>query len=69
VGLAHLKGLTRLEFLRLAHTPISGAGFAHLEGLTRLQWLDLSGTKITDAGVEHLKQSLPNLTITKDQAK
>jgi Leucine-rich repeat (LRR) protein len=68
-GLAHLKGLTRLEFLRLAHTPISGAGFAHLEGLTRLQWLDLSGTKITDAGVEHLKQSLPNLTITKDQAK
>ncbi len=53
--LAHLQGLTGLQWLALNCTKITDAGLAHLKGLTGLQWLDLSWTKISDVGLVHLK--------------
>lgn len=68
-GLDQLKGLTKLQDLSLSKTQITDAGLAYLKGLTGLRQLNLSGTQVTDAGVQRLKQSLPMLTITRDQAK
>lgn len=53
-GLVHLKGLRRLNRLRLNDTEITDAGLAHLADLTRLEHLGLSGTQVTDAGLAHL---------------
>ena len=54
-GLAHLTGLTQLEWLTLGGTKVTDAGLEHLRALTQLQELALEDTKITDAGLEHLK--------------
>jgi hypothetical protein len=54
-GLAHLKGLTALEWLSLRHTQVSNAGLAHLKGLTVLETCDLGNTQISDAGLAHLR--------------
>jgi Leucine-rich repeat (LRR) protein len=55
-GLAHLKGLTKLEKLDISHCDnITDAGLAHLKGLTKLERLDISFNAITDAGLAHLK--------------
>ena len=59
-GLVHLKGLTKLEGLRLGFTQVTDAGLAHLKGLTNLTDLNLYRTQITDAGLVHLK-GLTNL--------
>jgi len=50
-----LKGLPKLQQLRLAGPQITDAGLQHLEGLTRLYTLALDGCQITDAGLEHLE--------------
>ncbi len=55
-GLAHLKGLTKLEKLNLDGTKITDEGLAHLKGLTKLEWLHLYSTAITDEGLVHLKR-------------
>ncbi|MCP4375551.1 MAG: hypothetical protein GY794_05175 [bacterium] len=56
-GLAHLKGLTKLERLDLEDcVNITDAGLARLKGLTTLEHLGLwSCYNITDAGLAHLK--------------
>lgn len=54
-GMAHLKGLTKLQWLRLP-PRVTDAGLAHLKGLTQLQGLDLGGTRITDAGLAYLEE-------------
>jgi hypothetical protein len=65
-GVAHLRGLKDLRWLRLyredypeAWGPnlprVTDAGLAHLEGLTGLEHLDLMGQAVTDAGLAHLK--------------
>ena len=54
-GLAHLKGLTLLETLRLENRQIGDAGLAHLGGLTSLKTLYLGGTQVTDSGLAHVK--------------
>ena len=54
-GLAHLKGLTLLETLRLENRQIGDAGLAHLRGLTSLKTLYLRNTQVSDGGLEHLK--------------
>ena len=59
-SLAHLTGLTALNYLRLRDTQITDAGLAHLAGLPVLATLDLRDTQITDAGVAHLT-GLPSL--------
>jgi hypothetical protein len=59
-SLVQLKGLTRLETLRLYHTRVTDAGLVHLQGLSQLESLELCGTKVTDAGLVHL-QGLPRL--------
>ena len=41
-GLAHLKGLTRLQVLNLRGTGVSDAGLVNLKGLTQLQTLNLN---------------------------
>jgi Leucine-rich repeat (LRR) protein len=53
--LAHLKGLTGLEWLGLDDTKIGNPGLEHLKGLTALQGLGLHNTKVGDTGLEHLK--------------
>jgi internalin A len=54
-GLVHLRGLTGLPELSLAHnTKITDAGLANLAGLSGLESLDLRQTAITDAGLAHL---------------
>ena len=59
-GLKHLKGLTRLKDLDLAHTIVSNAGLKDLKGLAHLEILGLSGTNVTDAGLKYL-EDLPQL--------
>jgi hypothetical protein len=55
-GLKRLKGLTRLDALRLLDaTNITNAGLAHLRGLTRLKALWLRNSQVTDAGLTHLR--------------
>ncbi len=67
-GIVHLKGLTNLTRLDLAHTKITDAGLVHLNGLTRLVELNLMSTDVTDAGLAHLKGlsklSLVDLRVT-----
>ena len=63
-GLVQLKGLTKLEFLRLWATNVADAGLAHLEGLRNLKLLLLNMTKATPAGVKQLQQALPNCNIS-----
>ncbi|MGO9464253.1 MAG: hypothetical protein ACLQVF_08870 [Isosphaeraceae bacterium] len=53
--LARIGQLRGLQYLDLAHSPVTDAGMAHLQGLTALQWLSLEDTKIGDAGLVHLK--------------
>jgi serine/threonine-protein kinase len=55
-GMAHLQGLTGLEWFGLNFTQVTDAGLAHLQGLTRLQSLFLEGTQVTDAGMAHLQR-------------
>jgi hypothetical protein len=54
-GLAHLAGLTQLEYLCLYQcTGFTDAGLAHLKKLTKLRELLLNGTKVSDGAVKHL---------------
>ena len=54
-GLAHLKGLTRLQTLGLGNTQVTDAGLAHLKDSPSCKSCCLSGTQVTDAGLAHLK--------------
>jgi hypothetical protein len=63
-GLAHLKGLTGLQVLRLGEVLvtepgqpplITDAGLAHLKDLTRLRVLSLKETGITGHGLRYLE--------------
>ena len=65
-GVAHLKGLSQLSYLRLSRTQVTDAGLAHLEGLSELQELDLSRTQVTEAGVAELQQALPDVQIERN---
>jgi hypothetical protein len=64
-GLVHLKGLTKLQALRIGGfgSENTNAGLEHLRALTELQMLHLMFTKITDAGITDLKKALPNCKI------
>ncbi|MHC4544304.1 MAG: TlpA family protein disulfide reductase, partial [Planctomycetota bacterium] len=53
-GMAHLKGLTSLETLRLDNTQVGDEGLAYLKGLTSLKVLYLADTQVTDAGLAHI---------------
>ena len=63
VGLAHLKGLTKLRALNLHNTQVTDAGLVHLKGLTNLHTLILLDTKITDEGVAELQKAFSDCTI------
>ena len=51
--LAHLKGMTQLEWLSLPE-KISDEGMRHLAELVNLESLYLTKTGITDEGLKHL---------------
>ena len=53
-GLAHLKGLARLEGLTLQDIVLTDAGLKHLEGLHELKCLTFVGVSIADSGLRHL---------------
>ena len=66
--LAHLQGLTSLQWLNLTSEQVTDAGLAHLQRLTKLRGLDLDNTQVTDAGLAHLQRltSLRELSIASD---
>ncbi len=66
-GVAHLSGLTQLEWLNLDNTHLSDAGLEHLRGLTNLTFLHLGSTAVSDAGMEQLGtlQALRDLKVTR----
>jgi hypothetical protein len=67
-GLAHLKGLTNLSYLRIGDSyqdcdgtvvlqgaaRVGDAGMSSLKGLTKLTLLDLNGTEVSDVGLANL---------------
>lgn len=53
-GVAHLRGLTRLETLHLDGSSVTDAGLDHLLDMTRLQELDIDGTPVSNAGIVKL---------------
>lgn len=60
-GVAHLAGITSLEYLSLNRSKaLTDAGLVHLKGLTRLAAIDLSETAVTTTGLAHLT-ALPEL--------
>ena len=58
IGLAHLKGLTRLRFLYLSETGVTDAGLKHLKTMKKLEGLYLVNTRTTSTGVEELRREL-----------
>ncbi|MBI3859561.1 MAG: hypothetical protein HY296_04900 [Thaumarchaeota archaeon] len=56
LGLAHLKGMSRLEDLSLGRTGGSDAGLVHLSGLTNLTTLSLFGDQYGDDALAHVRQ-------------
>jgi hypothetical protein len=50
-GLAHLSGLTRLRWLRLAGSKVTDAGLKHLSGMQELTHLSLDRCEVTNAGL------------------
>ncbi|MDO4570150.1 MAG: hypothetical protein Q4D38_07195, partial [Planctomycetia bacterium] len=64
-GLAHLAGLTNLNWLGLENTNITDAGLAHLYGLTQLKSLSLPSKALQGAAVSALEKALPNCKIDK----
>jgi len=65
-GLAHLKGMARLETLWLGGTQVTDAGLVHLRGLTSLTSAMLCRTQVTAAGVANLQHALPGAQIRSD---
>ena len=55
VGVAHLKGMTQLQFLSLAGTKVTDAGMLNLAGLTNLKFLRLGSTHITNPSLVNLE--------------
>ena len=63
-GVAHLKGLRKLEWLRLRNVPIGDAGIAHLHGCTALKYLGVQeATQVTAAGVAAFHAAVPRCQI------
>jgi len=60
--LAHLTGLTNLEWIDLSGTNVEGHGLTHLAGLTRLKMLDLGRTPLNDSHL-HLISQFPRLLL------
>jgi Leucine-rich repeat (LRR) protein len=55
-GLAHIRALTKLEYLVLLDaTELTDVGVAHLPGLKHLKTLLICRSKMTDAGLASLK--------------
>ena len=59
--LAHVGGLSQLEWLALDGSAVTDSGLAHLHGLQNLRSLLLSKTYITDGGLRHIAE-LSNLS-------
>ena len=54
MGLRYLQDLTRLEYVGLQNTNLTGAGIVFLRELDNLKWLSLSFTRTSDVEVVHL---------------
>lgn len=69
-GLAHLKGMSKLEKLYVRKNPatreVTNAGMAQLAGLTNIEMTNIGGPDLTDDGLRHLAniKKLNHLTIT-----
>jgi len=59
-ALAHLGGLTWLEWLDLSCSGVTGTGLSHLGGMKLLEQLELWGAALTSDGLAHLPD-LPGL--------
>jgi len=59
-ALAQFAGMTELEVLELAQTPVTSAGVVHLKPLKKLRQLNLFDAPVDDAGIKYLAE-LPEL--------
>ena len=57
-GLAPLRDLARLRYLRLSGSEVTDTLLQSLHGLRGLAKLQLIDTKVTEAGVESLKKTV-----------
>ena len=62
-GVAHLRGLPRLQIVALEEAAITDAGLAHLKALTQLQELSLKGTEVTETGIRELQKAQPKVKV------
>ena len=53
-GLAHIRGLSRLEWLLLISDSVTDAGLKNIKGLCELEKMTLVCPRVTDAGLENL---------------
>ena len=60
VDLAHLSALSRLEWLRMDNSSVSGTGFASLRHISTLEVLSLSEAPLNDAGLREIA-ALPSV--------
>jgi hypothetical protein len=69
-GMDHLRNLTGLQSLRLAHLDGTTApGFKHIEQLTRLRELELESLPLTDAELSFLRHMPELRTLELEQVK
>jgi hypothetical protein len=53
-GMAHLRGLTRMQRLCIIDADIGDPGIGHLSRMTSLESLEIGRTHVTDAAIDHL---------------
>ena len=58
-----MKGMTKLEELRLHNPQVTDIGLDHLKDLASLKKLGLYNTQISDAGVMKIRQALPECEV------
>jgi hypothetical protein len=55
VGLEHLKGLSKVDFLQLPSAKVTDAGLRNIAGMRQLEYVYLISPQITDAGLQYLE--------------
>lgn len=51
-----LTAFSRLSYLKLSDTEVTGLGFVYLKGLTRIERVDLENAPLSKKGLSHLRE-------------
>ena len=68
-GTAQLKGLANLKTLYLYGTTVGDGTLTALAGLKNLRVLNVAKTKVTDGAIATLKTAVPDLRVSKSEAR